>query len=544
MIRKNKKIILTFNLLIIFLVIIILNYNTNSKKEINTNKTEKKETKLLTMNFEQTAGVGDYKTVSQSTWPTKGYKLNTELSKCENGSTLSWNSENHTVVTSSNTSDKCYVYFDIWIPSVADYCSSGSTLASCVKSFGNQGTDISSVYIHNSSLANGANDNSYRFSGREDKTCFYNDKLVKFESEGLGNDKVTLNACDNLYQKDGEVFMYDDIVGDLTEEYDTVTWDSTNNQCVTEKNKIDVYDSLTYTISQADCKGTAIIGKYGALLGVKKIGSGTFSQNYVNNYVCFGSSTNPCPEDNLYRIIGVFGDNNHGIIGQELVKLVKSTYAKSSLLGTNGNFDSNYSNYSRYYYDATEHDGMSNYSNDWSFSALNTINLNTNFVNNLGSTWTNKIQSVKWKINANVYKDKTKTPSEMYNAEVTSNINTYNAKIGLIYASDSGFASAINSWTKNMYDPDDFNSAAAYGGYVANPNWFYNINDANGFGYTITSSGDGTFDMPYVLVFYLSGEVSTDYTATSYPIHPSFYLTASTKYISGSGTQSDPIIIN
>ena len=28
----------------------------------------------------------------------------------------------------------------------------------------------------------------------------------------------------------------------------------------------------------------------------------------VNNYVCFGSTQSPCPADNLYRIIGVFGD--------------------------------------------------------------------------------------------------------------------------------------------------------------------------------------------------------------------------------------------
>ena len=27
----------------------------------------------------------------------------------------------------------------------------------------------------------------------------------------------------------------------------------------------------------------------------------------VNNYVCFGSTQSPCPADNLYRIIGVFG---------------------------------------------------------------------------------------------------------------------------------------------------------------------------------------------------------------------------------------------
>ena len=50
----------------------------------------------------------------------------------------------------------------------------------------------------------------------------------------------------------------------------------------------------------------------------------------VNNYVCFGSTQSPCPADNLYRIIGVFGDK---------VKLIKYDYANSNLLGTNGDYD-------------------------------------------------------------------------------------------------------------------------------------------------------------------------------------------------------------
>ena len=41
----------------------------------------------------------------------------------------------------------------------------------------------------------------------------------------------------------------------------------------------------------------------------------------VNNYVCFGSNVTPCPENNLYRIIGVFGDKE---------KLIKSDYATSA----------------------------------------------------------------------------------------------------------------------------------------------------------------------------------------------------------------------
>lgn len=40
------------------------------------------------------------------------------------------------------------------------------------------------------------------------------------------------------------------------------------------------------------------------------------ASDQVNNFVCFGSTTSPCPTDNLYRIIGVFGENNHGVTGK------------------------------------------------------------------------------------------------------------------------------------------------------------------------------------------------------------------------------------
>lgn len=56
---------------------------------------------------------GEYELATDTAWPIDGYTFNTELSKCENGSELSWNSENNTVIIMGNTSDKCYIYFDI-----------------------------------------------------------------------------------------------------------------------------------------------------------------------------------------------------------------------------------------------------------------------------------------------------------------------------------------------------------------------------------------------------------------------------------------------
>ena len=73
------------------------------------------------------------------------------------------------------------------------------------------------------------------------------------------------------------------------------------------------------------------------------------ASDQVNNFVCFGSTTSPCPTDNLYRIIGVFGENNHGVTGKQLVKLIKYDYATSNLLGTDGDYKGSVTSDSGFY---------------------------------------------------------------------------------------------------------------------------------------------------------------------------------------------------
>ena len=114
-------------ILIISFIIIISFFIINNKKEnyIDDNYYVQKNDSLLSMNLEQTAGAGDYKTVTQSKWPTEGYVFNSELSRCENGSMLSWDDTNKSVVVSGNISDKCYVYFDIYVvPTLTSYIKS------------------------------------------------------------------------------------------------------------------------------------------------------------------------------------------------------------------------------------------------------------------------------------------------------------------------------------------------------------------------------------------------------------------------------------
>ena len=269
-------------------------------------------------------------------------------------------------------------------------------------------------------------------------------------------------------------------------------------------------------------------------------GAGDNSYRYAganpNNYVCFGSDAKTCPEDNLYRIIGVF-DNK--------VKLIKSTIATSSLLGTNGGYstDTTYK-WSDLYScpsDTTAYVQSNNllmvantnilaapdpvYCNKWQYSELNNINLNTNFINNIGSVWSNIIEDTTWKISANV-DTAIYTPSKFYVQEkIGSSVVT--SKVGLIYASDYGFAASPSAWTLNL---TNYNNTVA-----TSNNWiFINVNE------WILPSGDSGY------VFYLSntGDLPRYGSANSvFSTRPTLYLKASVKYAGGLGTKDSPIIL-
>ena len=438
--KKKYRIILYTSIFLLCVVasIILVVKKSNSVYEEESKPKVVKHKSMLSMNLEQTAGSGDYKTVTQSSWPTEGYKFNAELSKCENGSTLSWDDTKKAVIMQGNVSDKCYVYFDIWIPSIADYCTSGTDLATCVKNFGDQGPSVSNIYIHNSSLTNGAGDNSYRYAGAN-----------------------------------------------------------------------------------------------------------------PNNFVCFGSDASPCPIDNLYRIIGVFGENYHGANGKQLVKLIKYDYMTTDELGTDGDYSQTYKEWGMdSTYKGTYGDGERigvyywNYkatgsaTNTWSTSLLNKTNLNTNFINNIGTTWANKIATVTWKVGGNTWANiGTKTSSVAYTNEITNpvttnttdNATTYSAKIGLMYVSDYGFAASPDAWTLTM---SSYNNTTA-----TNNNWMY----MGLYEWTISRYADNSSG-----AFFVSsdGFVYDGGVVSYHGVRASFNLESSVSYVSGSGSMSDPIVIN
>ena len=268
------------------------------------------------------------------------------------------------------------------------------------------------------------------------------------------------------------------------------------------------------------------------------------SSDVVNNYVCFGSSEAPCPADNLYRIIGVFGDR---------VKLIKSDYANSNLLGTNGDYSpgtntmSGSSTYkgelatiNRYYWNYANNTSInSGYgSNTWSTSLLNKTNLNQNFITNIGAEWANKIDMTTWKVGGNtqnnIYSQPAKTAyqNEIVNPVTTNstdNKTEYSAKIGLMYVSDYGFAAVPSAWTANL---NTYNGEA-----IKNANWMYmGLNE-----WTISRGANIAW---YVFRVYSTGNVATYYANDAYAVRPVFYLSSSVNYASGSGSAADPIMVN
>ena len=268
-------------------------------------------------------------------------------------------------------------------------------------------------------------------------------------------------------------------------------------------------------------------------------GAGDNSYRYAganpNNYVCFGSNESTCPTDNLYRIIGVFGNN---------VKLIKYDYATSALLGTDGDYYGQYtvgsSNYkgNNYANIASYSWNSSTRTNTWSESNLNKVNLNTNFINNIGTEWSNKIAVTTWKVGGNIDANvRSVTPSVAYQNEIvnpvttntTDNATEYSAKIGLMYVSDYGFAAEPSAWTLTMGNYDNTTATST--------NWMHMVL----YEWTISRGADISDIVFYV---YGGGKVYCDsvyYGDTA--VRPSFNLESSITYVSGDGTQNSPIRI-
>ena len=385
---------------------------------------------------------------------------------------------------------------------LADICA-GKTLSDCVISqyTGTQGDNA--LYYHNSTLTNGAGDNSYRYAG--------GDYVLTEAGKATGatmmigyNNSVTTALIDFYCNGTKQYVGYASSCS--TSHYYLIKGDTTQYQTYNE--------ALNASVEK-----------------------GYLTKDNVKNFVCFGSDATTCPTENLYRIIGVF--NNH-------VKLIKYDYAKSSLLGTDGDFSQEYTSN---YFSGEQGESPSSNSlyywnnagtNTWSASKLNTVNLNTNFTTNIGTAWANKIATTTWKVGGGTYANlRDAVPKTAYQYEVGSSASTttYDAKIGLMYVSDYYYSASPSAWTLVGYNSDYTKSYASAKG----ENWLY----GGGWDWTISRSSDSSDD---AFIVVNNGNVGLsivgDNVDVDNGVRPSFSLLSSTTYVSGSGSMSDPVRIN
>ena len=221
----------------------------------------------------------------------------------------------------------------------------------------------------------------------------------------------------------------------------------------------------------------------------------------VNNYICLGSDVATCPDANLFRIIGVFGDQTKVI----RAKSVGNKQWHSSQVNT------------------------------WSSSSLNTY-LNGEYLTSLG-TLAEKIAITTWKAGGSSLSNiETSVPKTAYQNEVGSSASstTVDKKIGLMYVSDYYYGASSGAWTLHGYygsdSTKDYRAATSI-------NWLY----LGSTEWTISRRSDDTYDAFYVNS---TGRVDDNLVIISPGVRPSFNLLSSVTYASGSGTSSDPIRIN
>ena len=238
-----------------------------------------------------------------------------------------------------------------------------------------------------------------------------------------------------------------------------------------------------------------------------------------NNYVLFN--------DELWRIIGVFSEDTHGVSGQKLIKIIRSE-SLGSIAWDSAN------------------------TNDWSTASLQTT-LNGDYLNGSGSyastgiksdTARNMIETVTWKLGgtASYTSSSNGLASHFYGYERGTTVysgrpTTWSGKVALMYPSDYGYATSGGSTTnrdaclaKELYkwDSSSFSDCK-------NNDWLY---DSSTYQWTLTpssSNSGGVFDVGN------TGYVNFSFIAyASSGVRPSVYLTSNVKISGGDGTSNSP----
>ncbi len=244
-----------------------------------------------------------------------------------------------------------------------------------------------------------------------------------------------------------------------------------------------------------------------------------------NNYVYFNCDDYNNPSSStceLWRIIGVFNENSHGISGEKLVKLIRSN-SLGDIAWDSAN------------------------TNDWSTASLQTT-LNGDYLNGSGSYASsgiknditrNMIANVTWKLGGSSTNNDV-TASMFYERERGTTVysgrpTTWQGKIALMYPSDYGYATSGGTTTnrdaclaKELYNWD----SSSYSD-CKNNDWIFN----NAIQWTLTPYSSNS---SHVFIVASTGSVIGNDANRSRGVRPSVYLTSNVNISGGDGTVNSP----
>ena len=232
------------------------------------------------------------------------------------------------------------------------------------------------------------------------------------------------------------------------------------------------------------------------------------------NYVTFNNE--------VWRILGVFPvDDGTGKI-ENRIKLIRN-----ESIGKKGWNDCKNLN------GDMQCDDTSKYYNDWTGATLQ-VELNETYLNGLTSEAQSMIENAKYYLGGYTTADLKKDIIYQYERKISgsdyysqqTNPNSWIGKIGLMYASDYGYA-VSDECTESFYDHYDNVTCTSN-------NWLYNEETVEWLLDQTASETDCAFCVG-VIVHEINVVFDNDNNVT-----PVLYLTSSVKITGGSGTSSDP----
>ena len=419
---KNKKILIgVISISLVLIISIILLISNNNTNNIVSSKKPIVDNSFLTLMIEQSDG--SYQESTSNTWLEGNFVFNSTLSRCENGGELAFDRTTNKVVLYNNKSDACYIYFDIYNSVQITNVTTSTTYNSVTLTVASQAgeNEIETYYFTRNDGASWeqSSSNTYTYSGLSSNTE-YNFRVYAVDTEGYPSNEYTLSATTNAYVNPtvNSVTVTNTTTNSITVSVNasggtnsisryyyssnggsSYTNTTSNSYTFSGLNRGQTYqirvyvvdtngvDSNVYTIN-AETENSVLLADYIKGLYTSQGANGLYyhtsslansaadnSYRYAgekpNNYVCFGSDAASCPSANLYRIIGVFGNE---------VKLIKNT------------------SYGNYVWDSGR-------SNTWDDSTKPDIRntLNSTFLGTLSSTWQNKIATHAYKVGGMAY---------------------------------------------------------------------------------------------------------------------------------------------